>query len=307
VFAPATLVASVADGLVDALDGVQAGWLLAAVCLHVSAQVMRGIAWRGVLQASWPAITRRRACAWYVCGAGLSGVLSGRGAELVRIALAKRELPGATWPALAGTAIAECSCEALLGLVLSLVALAIGVDALHPPSAALVAAVGGIAVLIGVLAARSERVRGAVREVGRGASALRDPPRLLGRILPWQVAGKLLRLAAVACFLHAFGLPAAIVVVIAVCVLYGSGNFLPIPGAGTAAGAAALLVGIPAVTGEAVDSGAVTALVIVQPAVLTITGVTLSVLLLSVLLGARTPRALVRAGRSLAPQPSAAG
>src|SRR4051794_30792131 len=99
VFAPPALAASVADRFVDAVAGAPAGLLVAAVALHVSAQVCRGLAWRGVLSAPWPGVTRRRACAWHVCGSGLSGVLSTRGGDAVRIALARRDLRGATWPA----------------------------------------------------------------------------------------------------------------------------------------------------------------------------------------------------------------
>ncbi len=300
------LVASAASGLWDALAGAQVGWLLVAVCLHVSAQLMRGMAWRGAVHASLPPITRRRACACYLSGAGLSGVLSGRGGDAVRVALAKRELPEASWPALAGTAVAEGSSEAVLGLGLALAALAIGVDALQLPSVALVAGVLAAALIVAALALRSVRVRRAVRDLGRGAAALRDPRRLLCNIVPWQLAGKALRLGAVACFLHAFGLPVSVAVVITACVVYGSGNALPLPGAGTAAAAAALLVAIPAAAGHPVDAGAVSALVIVQPALLTFTGVTLSAILLSALLGVRTPAALVRASRALVPQPAGA-
>ena len=98
-------------GAVFAPAGAQVGWLVLAVVLHVCGPVSRGVAWRGVLAASWPEVTRRRVCAWYVCGAGLSGLLSARGGDAIRVTLAKRELPGATWPALAGTLCAEASFE----------------------------------------------------------------------------------------------------------------------------------------------------------------------------------------------------
>jgi len=55
-----------------------------------------------------------------VCGAGLSGVLSTRGGDAVRIALAKRELPGATWPLLAGTLVADGAFTAISGPLLAL-------------------------------------------------------------------------------------------------------------------------------------------------------------------------------------------
>ena len=133
VFAPPAVAGSAADRLIDAVAGAHTGLLVAAVALHVAAQASRGIAWRGVLAASWPAVTRRRACAWHVCGAGLGGVLSARGGDAVRIALAKRDLRDATWPALAGTLAAEGSFETLCGLLLAAVAVHLGVSALHLP------------------------------------------------------------------------------------------------------------------------------------------------------------------------------
>jgi hypothetical protein len=306
VFAPVAFATSAADGVAGALADAHLGWLLAAVGLHVAGQVSRGFAWGAVLRAAWPDASPRRACGWYVCGAGLTGVLSARGGDAVRMGLAKRELRGATWPALAGTLAAEGSFEVASGIVLALVALGVGVGGLHAPSPWLIGAllIGTAAALL--MATRSARLQRLVTEVGRGLSALREPRCFVRRVLPWQVAGRLLRLASLGCFLYAFGLPAGPAVIIAATVVQGSGRWLPIPGAGTAAAAAALLATLPAVAGHAVDPGAVGALAIAQPAVLTLVGLTVSLALLTVHLGARTPRALMRAARSLTPQPATA-
>ena len=129
-FAPVAFATSAADGLTGALADAHLGWLLAAVGLHVA-----GRAGGGVLRAAWPYCSPRRACGWYVCGAGLTGVLSARGGDVVRMGLAKRELPRATWPALAGTLAAEGSFEVASGVVLALGALGVGVGGLHAPSA----------------------------------------------------------------------------------------------------------------------------------------------------------------------------
>jgi hypothetical protein len=299
VFAPPALAGSAADRLVDALAGAHAGLLVAAVALHVCAQVCRGLAWRGVLTAAYPSVTRRRACAWHVCGAGLTGVLSARGGDAVRIALARRELRGATCPALAGTLAAEGSFETLFGAVLALVALRLGIGSLDAPPAAAIAAVAlGVPVVV-LLAARSARVRRVAREVGRGLAVLRDPRRWAREVLPWQVGSRLLRLGAATCFLLAFGLPAAPAVVLAACIAQGSGAALPVPGAGPAAVAGAMLVALPMAAGHPVDPAAVAALAIVQPAALTAVGATLSLVLLAALCGARSPRALLRAAKAL--------
>jgi hypothetical protein len=291
-------------GVVFALAGAQIGWLVLAVLLHVGGQASRGVAWRGVLAANWPEVTRRRACAWYVCGAGLSGVLSARGGDAVRVTLAKRELKGATWPALAGTLCAEGSFESVCGVVLMLVAVWLGVGTLHAPSPALIAAGAVALVAVAVLATRSTRARRLVREVGRGLAVLRRPRCWACQVLPWQVGGRVLRLGAATCFLLAVGLPATPAIIIAACVAQSSGAIVPLPGAGPATVGAALLVALPLAAGHAIDEGAVATLAVVQPAALTAVGVVLSLALLAMLSGARTPRALVRAARALRPHPT---
>ena len=72
VFAPVALATGVADGLADAVSDAHPVWLVAAVGLHVAGQVSRGLAWGGVLRAAWGDVSPRQACAWYVCGAGLT-------------------------------------------------------------------------------------------------------------------------------------------------------------------------------------------------------------------------------------------
>ena len=225
--------------------GAQVGWLVLAVVLHVCGQVSRGVAWRGVLAASWPQVTRRRVCAWYVCGDGLSGLLTARGGDAVRATLAKRELPGATWPALAGTLAAEASFESAFGAVLMVAAVWLGVGVLHGPSPVLLIGAALALLAVAALALRSRRVRRLAGEVGRGLAVLRTPGRCARQVLPWQVLSRTLRIGSATCFLLAFGLPVAPAVVVAACAALGSGSAMPLPGAGPAAIGAALLVAVP--------------------------------------------------------------
>jgi hypothetical protein len=231
-------------------------------------------------------------------------VLSARGGDAVRLALAKRELPGSSWSGLAGTAVVEVVAQLLVGLPAVALALAIGVDAVHAPSPVTAGAVAVAVAAAALLAARSPRVRRVFEELLRGCAALRHPRRDMSRVLGWELAGRLLRFAAGACFLLAFGLPLTFAAVVVVGVLYGTANVVPIPGAGTAASAGALLVALPAAAGPSVDPSAVAALVIALPLLLTSAGVTISLILLAWLLGARTPAALLRSGRSLIAHPA---
>jgi hypothetical protein len=202
-----------------------------------------------------------------------------------------------------GDTAVEGSFELASGVVLAFVALGIGVGGFEAPSPALIGIAAGAATALAVLARRSARLRRIVSEFGRGLAALGEPRRFLLQVLPWQVVGRLVRLASLGCFLHAFGLPAAPAVIIAASVTQGSGRLLPIPGAGTAAAAAAPLATLPVAAGHPVDASAVGALAITQPALLTFVGATVSLAVLARELGARTPRALLRAARSLAPEP----
>ena len=303
VFAPPAVAGSAADRLIDAVAGAHTGLLVVAVALHVAAQASRGLAWRGVLSASWPAVTRRRACAWHVCGAGLGGVLSARGGDAVRIALAKRDLRDATWPALAGTLAAEGSFETVCGLLVAVAAVQLGVSTLHLPSIELLAAAVVLVPLAVLTASRCARIRRLAREVARGVAILAHPRRWAGQVLPFQIGARLLRLGAAACFLLAFGLPVGPTIVIAACAAQGSGAVLPLPGAGPAAAAAAILVAVPMAAGQPVDHASVAALALAWPMLLTLVGVVLSTVLFAVVSGARSPRALVRAIRALGARP----
>ena len=286
--------------------GAQLGWLVLAVVLHVCGQVSRGVAWHGVLAATWPEVARKRVCGWYVCGAGLSGVLSPRGGDAVRVTLARRELPDATLPALAGTLCAEASFETVSGLTMTVAAVALGVGSLHAPPAALLAAAALAVAAVALLAARSARVRRVAREVGRGATVLRRPGHCARHVLPFQAGARVLRLGSATCFLLAFGLPVAPAIVVAAVLAQGSGAAMPLPGAGPAAIGAALLVALPFAAGHALDGGALASLAVAWPAAITVVGVAISLALLASLCGARTPRALVRAARSLRAHPAPA-
>jgi hypothetical protein len=116
--------------------------------------------------------------------------------------------------------------------------------------------------------------------------------------VPWQFCARGVRLGAVCCFLLAFGLPATPAVVLAAYAAQGSGAMVPLPGAGPATVGAALLAGVPVAAGHPVDGAAVAALAIVQPLALTAGGATLSVAILAVLSGVRSPRRLMRSLRA---------
>src|SRR3954469_5432199 len=118
-------------GLVDAVAGVSAGWLVLGVLLHLANQVARGTGWVAIVNgaAERPPRMRDVVAAW-VAGAGAGGVVSARGGDAVRVLLLARRMDGAGGRALlAGTLVAESVGESALGLATFGLALLIGVDA----------------------------------------------------------------------------------------------------------------------------------------------------------------------------------
>jgi hypothetical protein len=130
-------------------------------------------------------------------------------------------------------------------------------------------------------------------------AVLGRPRTFVTRVLTWQAVSRVLRLAALACFLSAFALPVTAAAVALLAVVVGSGRALPLPAIGTGAAAGLLVASFAAVTGIAGRGADVAALALVMPALLAVLGLALAVPLLGGALGVRSPRRLLAALRGL--------
>jgi uncharacterized membrane protein YbhN (UPF0104 family) len=269
-------------GLVDAVAGVEPGWLILGVALHLANQVARGRGWYSIVRTacddSEPPRRRDVVAAW-VAGAGAGGVVSARGGDAVRVLVLARRSPGTGCALLTGTLVAESVGEcALSGAVIAL-ALAIGVGPeVGPSTTTALYVLAGLLAVAGVLLVgrRSSRVHGFLTRAARGCAALRCPKAYARDVLPWQVASRLLRLAAVGCFLAAFGLPATPAAVLLVVFAQSSGRLLPFSPASVGAGAAILAATFEPVTGTAVPASQVAAFFVGTSTVLTVVGTVLA-------------------------------
>jgi uncharacterized membrane protein YbhN (UPF0104 family) len=287
------------EGLAEAVAGAHAGWLVVGVLLHVANQLARGRGWYAIVGRTCGAdagFGRRDAMAAWVAGAGAGGVLSARGGDAVRVLLASRRLRETPSPVLAGTLVAEGAGEALAGMVILAVALAIGLGPAPalPDASALpwVAAVLVVAAVAARLVWRSARGRRIAAGVGCGCAMLGAPRAYVRRVLPWQLTSRLLRAAALCCFLIAFGLPATPAAVLLVMLAQGGGRLLPFAPASVGATVALLAAAFPAVTGTSVGTGAIAAFMVGTSTVLTVAGVALAA---AVVLRGADPRGLVAA------------
>lgn len=269
-------------GLVDALAGVALGWLALGVLLHLANQVARGSGWHAVIGkacADGERPRRRDAVAAWVAGAGAGGIVSARGGDAVRVLVLARRSPGTGCALLTGTLVAEAAGECALGAAVLALALAIGVGPELGPSATtgLYAASAALAVLgVWALARRSARVRGFFSRAAHGCVSLRCPKSYARDVLPWQLLSRVLRLAALACFLAAFALPATLPAVLLVVFAQTSGRMLPFSPASVGAGAAILAATFEPVTGTAVPAAQVAAFFVGTSTVLTVVGTALA-------------------------------
>src|SRR5690349_18902926 len=179
-------------GLVDAVAGVSAGWLVLGVLLHLANQVARGTGWFAIVNgaAERPPRTRDVVTAW-VAGAGAGGIVSARGGDAVRVLLLARRMDGRGNRAfLTGTLVAETAGETALGLALLALALAIGVGPDAAPSATIgLYAAAAVLALVGaaLLARRSAKVCRFFARAKAGCEPLKHPRTYARHVLPWQL------------------------------------------------------------------------------------------------------------------------
>ena len=95
-------------------------WMVGGVLLHLAGQLARGRAWHAVIRAAHGAdvtVRRRDVLRAWVAGAGVTGIVSARGGDVVRVLMLRQRLPGTTCATLAGTLAAETVAETACGAV----------------------------------------------------------------------------------------------------------------------------------------------------------------------------------------------
>jgi hypothetical protein len=131
--------------------------------------------------------------------------------------------------------------------------------------------------------------------VARGAAALRSPGRYARCVLPWQLASRAARAAAIGCFLVAFGLPATATAILLVMLAQGGGRVVPLAPASVGAGAAILTASFGSITGAAVDPARLVAFFVGTSAVLTVVGIVLAFVICARAVPVPSPWAALRA------------
>jgi hypothetical protein len=265
--------------------------LLAGVALCVLGGVVRMRAWHAALADTAPSVRYRDVVCAHLGGAGFNGIVPAHGGDAVKLALLNRRVPDARFGQLLGSLAPPAAVEALFTALLLVWALGTGV--LGAPSLPgqiplpLVGAAAAIAAgVLWVLARKAPRL---LRDVRAGMAALRKPRELLNTIAPWVLVARAFRLAAIACFLSAVGLPATVAGVLVVMAIQGGvGSSGP---ASAAVRIAVLSASLPAALGgHAVSVQTATELIAATQAAPMIANLAISVLTLAITLRTASPR-----------------
>jgi uncharacterized membrane protein YbhN (UPF0104 family) len=224
----------------ERLAAVHWGFLAGAVGLGLINLALRSRAWQAILRAALPGreVRYRTAFGAYCAGVGVNAAIPARAGDVVKVFLVRRSTPSAPYPTLAGTLVAETLFDFVVASGLLIWVLWAGILpgprlpdipafefslALRHPYLTL-AALAALA-LVAVLAAR--RVRAFWSAFGQGLAIVRSPAVYARSVASYQALGWGCRIAAAACFLAAFGIPATLQNALLVQVAGALGSLFP--------------------------------------------------------------------------------
>ena len=207
----------------DELYSVAWGAIAIALAFHLAKLLLRAVAYRNILRASYPKERIRWApvAGAYIAGVGVNSIVPGRGGDLVKLYILRHRYPATNYATLGSTLVAETLLDFVLASLFFFWALAEGVlPSIHTPSfdwrwlfehskatAIIIAALTVFVIWLSWKASRSESLR---ERLGRGIAILHDRRRYLREVASWQLLSWVCRIASLYWFLRAFHINATV-------------------------------------------------------------------------------------------------
>lgn len=301
------------EQFVDDLGSVGWGYLALALALSLGLQLCRAHAWANTLRAAYPTarVGEREIGAAFLIGTGLNGILPAKGGDAIKIVLAKRSVPGSSYPAIISSFAVLAPFDSLAGLTVlgyaitqgllpelpripDLPAFEISFWVAHPELLLFCLTAFGIA-LVALFVFCARRIEGFWARLRQGVAIVRAPRRYLREVVAWQAAGWLLRFASFWLFLDAFNIGGSAEKVLLVMSVQAIAGALPFTPGGVGAQQALLVA-----TLEGPRRSAVLAYSVGQQAAVTVWSVIVGAASLLVVFRTRDWRGLVREGRRAA-------
>ena len=285
-------------------------WLLVGIVLYELAQLVRTRGWFNILRASYPEsgdqLRARDVSAAYLAGAGVNGIVPARGGDFLKLFLVHRRLPKARYSTLIATFGPETLPEIVMSTDLVIWALTHGflpvplstndlpeIDVsfvmTHVWLSVGVTAAAG-AVLFVLLRWCRACTRGLLARVKQGFEILHSPRRFIVGVGGPQALSRLVRLAAMVCFMKAVGLPVTVNTAILVMAATSAGRIIPFAPASAGLRVAMLAYGFPALTDKPVDIASITSFWFTIGAVHLVCGLLIAVGILAYTFGTVSPR-----------------
>lgn len=268
--------------------------LVAGVLLSVLGGVIRVRAWHRAMAGVAPQVRYRDVVVAHLGGAGFNGLVPAHGGDAVKVALLKRRAPEASIGSLIGSLGPPAAVEALVTAFVLAWALATGVLGAPSPGQIPLPLVGAaLAVVSGVLWLLARKAPKLLRDVRSGMAALRRPGELFAGIAPWVLMARCLRIASLACFIAAVGLPTTLAgAMLVMAVQGGVGSTGP---ATTPVRMAVLAASLPAAIGvHAISLETAAALMGATQVASMVANLTISLVVLGITLRTTSPRQVWR-------------
>src|SRR5919106_2028603 len=251
--------ARAAEAFVDNLAAIGWGALAVALFLWAGMLLARAHGWANALRAAYPGsrVDERFITASFLAGAGFNAILPARAGDAVKIFLAKKSIPGASYPVVASSFAVLAPFDTGIGLFVLAYALSLGLLpalptlpnlaafdisfwAEHPQLLIFFLTVLWIGAVV-LFVALARRVEAFWQKLRQGVAILTTPGRYLREVASWQMVGWLCRFASFWLFLEAFNLVGSVENVLVVMAVESVAKALPFTPGGAGAQQALLV------------------------------------------------------------------
>lgn len=261
-----------AEAFFDNLTAIQWGAFAAALFLWAGMLIARAHGWANALRAAYPSsrVDERFITAAFLAGAGFNAIMPARAGDAIKVFLAKKSIPGASYPAVASSFAVLAPFDTTIGICVLIYALTLGLLpalpevpelpafdiafwAEHPELLMFFLTVVwiGAVVLFVVLSRRAEAFWNKLKQ---GVVILATPRRYLREVAAWQLVGWLCRFGSFWFFLEAFNLDGSAQNVLIVMAVESVAKALPFTPGGAGAQQALLVATLKGPSAAAVLS-----------------------------------------------------